>query len=143
MFHHRKKLFLNFLKSFDSSGIYFLIMNVHFVCRAVALPVATQCLVNDVKSDERITKFVLSLGVTLNNNGTAFFLAVSTVFIAQMTGVTLDFSSLAMILITVTACSMSMPSVPGGALLILLVVLTAVDIDPENVSLLFAIDWML
>ena len=100
-------------------------------------------MVNKVKSDERISKFVLSLGVTLNNNGTAFFLAVSTVFIARMTGVTLDFSSLAMILITVTACSMSMPSVPGGALLILLVVLTAVDVDPENVSLLFAIDWIL
>lgn len=87
---------------------------------AVALPVATQCMVNKVKSDEKISKFVLSigkssynctistvkiwtlsvysyscvvsfeilfkflfqiLGVTLNNNGTAFFLAVSTILI--------------------------------------------------------------
>lgn len=114
-----------------------------FIFRAVALPIATQCMVNNVKSDERISKFVLSLGVTLNNNGTAFFLAIATIFIARTAGITLDVSSVAMILITVTACSMSMPSVPGGALLILLVVLTAVDVDPKNVSLLFAIDWIL
>lgn len=111
--------------------------------RAISLPVATQCMVTKVKCDERISKFVLSLGVTLNNNGTAIFLAASTIFIARLNGISLDFASIVMTVITATACSMSMPSVPGGALLILMVVLTAVDVDTQNVSLLFAIDWIL
>lgn len=113
------------------------------IFRAISLPVATQCMINKAKCDERISKFVLSLGVTLNNNGTAVFLTISTIFIARLNGITLDFASIVMTVITATTCSMSMPSVPGGALLILMVVLTAVDVNTQNVSLLFAIDWIL
>lgn len=51
---------------------YWKISNFHAISRAIALPVATQCMISKVKSDERISKFVLSLGVTLNNNGMEF-----------------------------------------------------------------------
>lgn len=58
---------------------------------AVALLIVIQCMVNKVKSDERISKFVLSLRVTLNNNRTAFFLTVSIIFIAHI-GFVIDFN---------------------------------------------------
>lgn len=116
---------------------------VSLLSRAISLPVATQCLISKAKCDERIAKFVLSLGVTLNNNGTAMFLSISTVYIARMNGISLDFTSIIMTVITATSCSMSMPSVPGGSLLVLMIVLTAVDVSTQIVSLLFAIDWIL
>lgn len=97
----------------------------------------------NMNSDSRILKFVLTLGVTLNTNGTAMFLAMSTIFISRLDGANLTYSTLFTILLMATISSMSMPSVPSGSLVMLLVILTSIDVDGRDISLLFAIDWML
>lgn len=93
--------------------------------------------------DERIAKFVLSLGVALNLNGTAIFLGISTVFISRLNGIQLQLETLIVMVIIITASAMSMPSIPSGSLVILIVILASVGIDISNVSLLFAVDWIL
>ncbi len=96
-----------------------------------------------MKSDSRISKFVLTLGVSLNTDGGAMFLAISSIFIARLAGTELTYSTLFIILLMATISSMSMPSVPSSSLVMLLVILTTIDVDAHDISLLFAVDWML
>lgn len=70
-------------------------------------------------------------------------MCISACFIAQLNGVALGLDSLFIILITSTALSMAIPTIPSASVVMLLVVLGAVDLDPSNVSLLFAIDWIM
>lgn len=94
-----------------------------------------------LRVDQRITRFVLPIGCNINMDGTALYLAVASIFIAQMSGMTLGFGELVTVLLTSTAASMSSASVPSAALVLLLVVLTAIDAPVQDVTLLFAVDW--
>ena len=60
-----------------------------FVCyRAAALPITFRCMQKN-KVDTRISKFVLPIGATVNMDGTALFVTVASIFIAQMNNVEL------------------------------------------------------
>ncbi|GBP84747.1 hypothetical protein EVAR_67304_1 [Eumeta japonica] len=107
---------------------------------AAALPVTFRCMEGDLRIDPRITRFVLPVGCNINMDGTALFLAVSSVFICQMNGIQLGFGEFCTIFLTSTAASLSSASVPSAALVLLLVVLASVDAPSDDVSLLFAVD---
>uniref|UniRef100_A0A1A9ZW30 Amino acid transporter n=1 Tax=Glossina pallidipes TaxID=7398 RepID=A0A1A9ZW30_GLOPL len=108
---------------------------------AAALPVTFRCINDKLRVDQRITRFVLPIGCNINMDGTALFISVASIFIAQMSGMTLGFGELVTVLLTSTAASMSSASVPSAALVLLLVVLTAIDAPVQDVTLLFAVDW--
>ena len=52
--------------------------------RAATLPITFRCMNDKCGVDPRISRFVLPIGATVNMDGTALFVSVSTVFIAQM-----------------------------------------------------------
>ncbi|KQS69936.1 excitatory amino acid transporter isoform X2 [Drosophila erecta] len=108
---------------------------------AAALPITFRCMNEKLKVDPRITRFVLPIGCNINMDGTALYIAVASIFIAQMSGMVLGFGELLTVLLTSTAASMSSASVPSAALVLLLVVLTAIDAPVQDVTLLFAVDW--
>lgn len=94
-----------------------------------------------LRVDPRVTRFVLPIGCNINMDGTALFVAVASIFIAQMNGIFLGFGEIITVILTSTAASVSSASVPSAALVLLLVVLSAIDAPVNDVSLLFAIDW--
>ena len=53
------------------------------ISSAAALPVTFSCM-DKAKVDRRISKFVLPIGATVNMDGTALFVTVASIFIAQM-----------------------------------------------------------
>ncbi|XP_030383399.1 excitatory amino acid transporter isoform X2 [Scaptodrosophila lebanonensis] len=108
---------------------------------AAALPITFRCMNEKLRVDQRITRFVLPIGCNINMDGTALYIAVASIFVAQMSGMTLGFGELVTVLLTSTAASMSSASVPSAALVLLLVVLTAIDAPVQDVTLLFAVDW--
>ncbi|XP_017075902.1 LOW QUALITY PROTEIN: excitatory amino acid transporter [Drosophila eugracilis] len=108
---------------------------------AAALPITFRCMNEKLKVDPRITRFVLPIGCNINMDGTALYIAVASIFIAQMSGMVLGFGEILTVLLTSTAASMSSASVPSAALVLLLVVLTAIDAPVQDVTLLFAVDW--
>jgi solute carrier family 1 (high affinity glutamate transporter) protein 2 len=77
--------------------------------------------------DPRISKFVLPIGATVNMDGTALFVTVASIFIAQMNGIDLDAGQLVTVVLTSTAASIASASVPSAALVLMLIVLTAID----------------
>ncbi|XP_058452906.1 excitatory amino acid transporter [Malaya genurostris] len=108
---------------------------------AAALPLTFRCMNEKLKVDSRITRFVLPIGANINMDGTALFISVSSIFIAQMSNMQLNVGQIMTVVLTSTAASMSSASIPSAALVLLLVVLTAIDAPMHNVTLLFAVDW--
>merc|ERR1719382_1330937 len=108
---------------------------------AAALPVTFRCMHENNHVDPRISKFVLPIGATVNMDGTALFVTVASIFIAQMNGIDLDAGQLVTVVLTSTAASIASASVPSAALVLMLIVLTAIEAPYQDVSLLWAIDW--
>lgn len=108
--------------------------------RAAALPLTFQVMEQKLRVDKRITRFVLPIGI-MNMDGTALFIGVSAVFIAQMSGMKLELAEIVTITLTTFAASLSSAPVPSAALVLLIMVLTAIDAPLQDVTLLFAIDW--
>ncbi|KAK9881791.1 hypothetical protein WA026_017307 [Henosepilachna vigintioctopunctata] len=109
---------------------------------AAALPVTFTLMDEKVKIDIRISRFVLPIGCNINMDGTALFLSVASIFIAQMNRIPIGLGEMITVCFTSTAASFSSASVPSAALVLLLMVLSAIDTPTEDVSLLFAIDWL-
>ena len=91
--------------------------------------------------DPRISKFVLPIGATVNMDGTALFVTVASIFIAQINGMSLNAGDLVTVVLTATATSVAAASVPSAALVLMLIVLSAIDAPYQDVSLLWAVDW--
>ncbi|EGT47255.1 hypothetical protein CAEBREN_29010 [Caenorhabditis brenneri] len=109
---------------------------------AASLPVTFRCL-NKLGIDPRVTKFVLPVGAMVNMDGTALYEATASIFIAQMNGLELSIGQLITVSITATLASIGAASIPSAGLVTLLIVLTALGLPANDVSLIFAVDWFL
>lgn len=65
---------------------------------AAALPISFRCMTDKLKVDPRVTKFVLPIGCNINMDGTALFIAIASIFIAQMNEIKLGFGELCTVL---------------------------------------------
>lgn len=61
---------------------------------AAALPITFRCMNEKLKVDPRITRFVLPIGCNINMDGTALFVSIASIFIAQMNGIKLSFGEI-------------------------------------------------
>ncbi|CAM2110120.1 unnamed protein product [Caretta caretta] len=110
---------------------------------AGTLPVTFRCLEENLGVDRRVTRLVLPIGATVNMDGTALYEAVAAVFIAQMNGIALDGGQIATISMTATLASVGAASIPSAGLVTMLLILTAVGLPTQDISLLIAVDWLL
>lgn len=107
---------------------------------AATLPVTKKCVEENLDVDEEISSFVIPIGATVNMDGTSLYQAVAAVFIAQVFGIDLSFSEMLTIILTATLASIGSAAVPGAGMIMLLIVLSSVNIPPEGLALIFAID---
>ncbi|XP_033490601.1 excitatory amino acid transporter 2 isoform X2 [Epinephelus lanceolatus] len=110
---------------------------------AGTLPVTFRCLEENLGIDKRVTRFVLPVGATINMDGTALYEAVAAIFIAQMNGIYLDPGQIVTVSLTATLASVGAASIPSAGLVTMLLILTAVGLPTQDISLLVAVDWLL
>ncbi|XP_051572205.1 excitatory amino acid transporter 2-like isoform X2 [Myxocyprinus asiaticus] len=110
---------------------------------AGTLPVTFRCLEENLKIDKRVTRFVLPIGATINMDGTALYEAVAAIFIAQMNDIYLDGGQIVTVSMTATLASVGAASIPSAGLVTMLLILTAVGLPTQDISLLVAVDWLL
>uniref|UniRef100_A0AAX7V534 Amino acid transporter n=1 Tax=Astatotilapia calliptera TaxID=8154 RepID=A0AAX7V534_ASTCA len=110
---------------------------------AGTLPVTFRCLEENLGIDKRVTRFVLPVGATINMDGTALYEAVAAIFIAQMNGISLDWGQIVTVSMTATLASVGAASIPSAGLVTMLLILTAVGLPTQDISLLVAVDWLL
>ncbi|CAD5214621.1 unnamed protein product [Bursaphelenchus xylophilus] len=110
---------------------------------AASLPATFRCLEQNNKCEPRFTKFVLPVGAMINMDGTALYEAVASIFIAQLNDISLSIGQVLTVSLTATLASIGAASIPSAGLVTMLIVLTAVGLPVEDISLIFAVDWFL
>ena len=73
-------------------------------------------------------------------DGTSCYQAIAAVFIAQVFGIDLTFGQQIIIVLTALMASIGSPGVPGGSIVMLIIVLTSVGIPVEGLALILGID---
>ncbi|MBI5501391.1 MAG: dicarboxylate/amino acid:cation symporter [Deltaproteobacteria bacterium] len=110
---------------------------------AATLPTSLACSRERLGVSREIGDFCLPLGATVNMDGTALFLAVATLFIAQIYGVTLGFSEQLGLVLTATLASIGTAAVPGASVPLLAMMLGTVGVPLEGVGIILGIDRVL
>jgi len=107
------------------------------------LPVTMRCVQDNLGVSKSISSFVLPLGATINMDGTAIYMGVASLFVAQAVGVDLTMSQYATIVLTSTLASIGTAGIPGAGLIMLSLVLTSVGLPLEGVAIIAGIDRVL
>jgi DAACS family dicarboxylate/amino acid:cation (Na+ or H+) symporter len=89
---------------------------------------------------QRIGNFVLTVGATGNQNGTALFEGVTVLFLAQVFGIHLTLSQQITVVIMSILAGVGTAGVPGGSLPLIVIVLQTVGIPPEGIGIILGVD---
>jgi len=110
---------------------------------SATMPLTIDSLIEKGQISPRTVSFVIPLGATINMNGTALYEAVAAVFIAQSYGIELGLGETIIVLLTATLSAIGAAGIPEAGLVTMVIVLKAVDLPIEGVSLILVIDWFL
>uniref|UniRef100_A0A1I8H3R1 Amino acid transporter n=1 Tax=Macrostomum lignano TaxID=282301 RepID=A0A1I8H3R1_9PLAT len=110
---------------------------------AATLPITFRCLEENNGIDKRVTRFVLPIGATINMDGTALYEAVASIFISQVNAFQLSFTQIIVVSFTATLAAIGAASVPSAGLVTMILVLSAVGLPTDDISLILAVDWLL
>ncbi len=110
---------------------------------SATMPLTIDSLIEKGNIARRTVSFVIPLGATINMNGTALYEAVAAVFIAQSYGIELGLGETIIVLLTATLSAIGAAGIPEAGLVTMVIVLKAVDLPMEGVSLILVIDWFL
>lgn len=107
------------------------------------LPVTLRSLEHRAGVSNRVSSFVLPLGATVNMDGTALYECVAAIFIAQLFGVPLDFSTQLLIVVIALTTSIGVAGIPSASLVAISIILVAVGLPAEAIGLLLVVDRLL
>ncbi len=109
---------------------------------SATLPVTMECAKESGVSEKSV-RFVLPLGSTVNMDGTALYEAAAVMFIAQAYGIDMGVGQQTIIFITATLAAIGAAGIPEAGLVTMVIVLQAVGLPLEGISLLLSVDWFL
>lgn len=107
------------------------------------LPTAIEVAETRLKLPRRISRFVLTVGATANQNGTALFEGVTVLFLAQVFGVELTFGQQLMVMFVCILGGIGTAGVPAGSLPVVALILGMVSVPPEAIALILGVDRLL
>ncbi|NXX22518.1 SATT protein, partial [Podargus strigoides] len=109
---------------------------------SATLPSMIKCIEENNGVDKRISRFILPIGATVNMDGAAIFQCMAAVFIAQLNNVNLNPGQIFTILVTATASSVGAAGIPAGGVLTIAIILEAIGLPTNDLSLILAVDWI-
>jgi Na+/H+-dicarboxylate symporter len=107
---------------------------------SATLPVTMRAMVEKLGISRRMSAFVASLGATVNMDGTALYLALLTVFGAQLFGVALDWPQFIAIGIAATLGAIGAAGIPGGSVVFMPIVFAAAGVPVELIAIVLGVD---
>ena len=110
---------------------------------SATLPLTLECVEEKNGISNRTASFVLPLGATINMDGTALYEAVAALFIAQVYGIHLGPVEQVVVFLTATLAAIGAAGIPEAGLVTMVIVLRAVDLPIEGITLILIIDWFL
>lgn len=108
------------------------------------LPAALKSATEDVGMPREVSSFVLTVGATANQNGTALFEGITIIFLSSMFGVTLDFGQQVLVMLLAIVAGIGTAGVPGGSLpLIGIILWDRFKVPAESIGLIYGVDRIL
>ncbi|MGE3395328.1 MAG: dicarboxylate/amino acid:cation symporter [Sphingomonas sp.] len=107
------------------------------------LPTALRVAETELKLPGRVSRFVLTIGATANQNGTAIFEGVTVLFLAQFFGVELTLVQQITVLLVCILGGIGTAGVPSGSLPVIAIILGMVGVPPEGIGLVLGVDRLL
>ncbi|KAF8818963.1 dicarboxylate/amino acid:cation symporter [Rickettsia endosymbiont of Cardiosporidium cionae] len=99
--------------------------------------------INKLGISNSSTSFILPLGASMNMDGMAINLGLTTIFFAQTLGITLSYNDYIIIIMMATLGSIGGAGIPGASLIMLPMVLSSVNINIDSIALIAGIDRIL
>lgn len=110
---------------------------------AATLPVSMRVVEEMGDVDPKTASFVLPLGATVSMDGTAAYLSVAVLYIANLAGVPLGLGDQILLGITVVALSVGVAALPSASLVMMVVILNQLGLPVEYLALIVAVDRIL
>jgi DAACS family dicarboxylate/amino acid:cation (Na+ or H+) symporter len=107
------------------------------------LPTTLRTSIEKLKIDKDIANFVLTVGSTANQNGTALYEGITVLFLAQFYGIDLSFVQQLLVVFLSILAGVGTAGVPGGSLPLVLMVLITVGIPAEGIGIILGVDRIL
>jgi dicarboxylate/amino acid:cation (Na+ or H+) symporter, DAACS family len=107
------------------------------------LPTSIRVTSNVLKVDRDITNFVLTVGSTANQNGTALYEGITVLFLAQFYGIELSIAQQVTVVLLSVLAGVGTAGVPGGSLPLIVLVLQTVGIPAEGIGIILGVDRIL
>lgn len=104
------------------------------------LPVALECALDVLKIPPKIARFVLTVGASANQNGTALFEGVTVIFLAQVFNIDLSLGQQVLVVLMSILAGVGTAGVPGGSLPLIVVLMVQVGIPAEGIGLILGVD---
>jgi DAACS family dicarboxylate/amino acid:cation (Na+ or H+) symporter len=104
------------------------------------LPVALRAAETELKLPRRISRFVLTVGATANQNGTALFEGVTVLFLAQFFGVDLSVNQQLLVMFVCILGGIGTAGVPAGSLPVIAMILAMIGVPAEGIGIILGVD---
>lgn len=104
------------------------------------LPVALKAADEQLGLPRKIARFVLTVGATANQNGTALFEGVTVLFLAQFFGVELSLFQQFVVMLVCILGGIGTAGVPAGSLPVVAMILVMVGVPAEGIGLVLGVD---
>ncbi len=104
------------------------------------LPTALRVAEEKLKLPPHVSRFVLTLGSTANQNGTALFEGVTVLFLAQFYGVELALGQQLMVLLICILGGVGTAGVPAGSIPVVAMILGQVGVPVEGIGVILGVD---
>ena len=107
------------------------------------LPTALRVSNENLGVPKEINSFVLTVGATANQNGTALYEGVTVLFLAQLAGVDLALSTQLMVVYMAILGGIGTAGVPSGSIPFIIGILAMIGIDPALIAIILGVDRIL
>ena len=107
------------------------------------LPTSMRVTSEKLNVNKDISNFVLTVGSTANQNGTALFEGITVLFLAQFYGIDLSVGQQILVVVLSIIAGVGTAGVPGGSLPMIVMVLQTVGIPAEGIGIIFGVDRLL
>lgn len=110
---------------------------------SATLPINIDCVEKRAGVSNRICSLVIPLGTSVNMSGSALYECVAALFIAQIYGIELTFTTQFMVVCLSLITSMGIAGIPSGSIVAIIVILNTLGLPVESIGILFAVDRIL
>lgn len=104
------------------------------------LPRSLETAETVLKLKPDVSRFVLTVGSTANQNGTALFEGITVLFLAQVYQVDLNLMQQVQVVLMSVLAGIGTAGVPGGSLPLIMILLTSLGIPAEGLGLILGVD---